>query len=131
MIGAENPFRSRALRRGVAVMALLLAVRALVPAGFMASATDAGLQLVFCDAGAMALQSGGHHAHHHHSQTGTTTDPGCPYAQSSGPAPLPALPVVASDVRYTHVVVPVEAARVAATSGPPRQQNPRGPPVLA
>jgi len=112
------------------VLALLLAVRALVPAGFMANASEAGFQLVFCDATAMAQHAGQHHSHHH-SQTGAATDPGCPYAQSAGPAPLPALPFVASDVRHAHVVVPVEAASVAATSGPPRQQTPRGPPVLA
>ena len=130
MTGPVHPFRLRTSGRSVAVLALLLAVRALIPAGFMASASDAGLQLVFCDAGVMAQHAGHHHAHHH-SQTGATTDPDCPYAQSAGPAPLPSLPVVASDVRHAQLVVPAEAAPVAATSGPPRQQTPRGPPVLA
>ena len=129
MTGPTHPFRLRAWRRSVGVLALLLLVRALVPAGFMASASEAGFQLVFCDAAAMA-QHAGHHTHHH-SRTGATTEPGCPYAQSAGPAPPPALPFVASDVRHAHVVVPVEAASGAATSGPPRQQTPRGPPVLA
>jgi hypothetical protein len=111
------------------ILALLLAVRALVPAGFMASATEAGLQLVFCDAAATAAQMAGHHAHHH--SHGGTTDPGCPYAQSSGPAPLPSIPMLASDVRFAQVVERAPAATLAFIQGPPRQQSPRGPPALA
>jgi hypothetical protein len=124
-----SPHRPRALRRSVAILALLLAVRALVPVGFMASATEAGIQLVFCDAGAIALQMGGHHAHHHHA--GGTTDPGCPYAQSSGPAPLPSLPMLASDVRVVRIAAPVESSAVIAPQGPHREQSPRGPPFLS
>jgi hypothetical protein len=122
-------FRPRALRHSVAILALLLAVRALVPMGFMASATEAGIQLVFCDAGAMAVHAAGHHAHHHHA--GGTTDPGCPYAQSSGPAPLPSLPMLASDVRIVCITSPVESSAVLALQGPLREQSPRGPPFLS
>ena len=112
------------------VLALLLALRALVPAGFMASATDAGFQLVFCDGATTAAPMAGHHHAHHHPQGGSA-DPACPYAQSSGPAPLPSLPIVATDVRFAPVVERVTIASVVVAQGPPRQQSPRGPPDLA
>jgi len=129
MADPASPFRPRAVRRSVAVLALLLALRALVPVGFMASATESGIQLVFCDAGAMAADVGGHHAHHHHA--GGTTDPGCPYAQSSGPAPLPSLPVLATDLRVVRLASPVESSAVVAHQGPIREQSPRGPPFIS
>jgi len=128
MVEPASPLRPRALRRSVAILALLLAVRALVPVGFMASATEAGVRLVFCDAGAVAGHMGGH-SHHHH--PGATTDPGCPYAQSSGPAPLPSLPMLASDVRFVRVVSPLESSATVVSQGPLRQQSPRGPPELS
>jgi hypothetical protein len=68
-----------------------------------------------------------HPSHHHHLQV----DPTCPYAQSAGPAPLPALPVlgpqpvVSAPLQSTHV------AQTYAQPGPSRRTFPRGPPELA
>jgi hypothetical protein len=109
----------------------MLCLRALVPAGFMLEPIDGRLAVVLCDtdaAGAVHHQGGQDHpSHHHHLQL----DPTCPYAQSAGPAPLPALPVlgpqpvVSAPLQLTHV------AQTYARSGPSRQNFPRGPPHLA
>ncbi len=120
------PVPSTATRRFTALLLLLLALRALVPAGFMATATAHGVEMVFCEPGAGASA---HHAHHH--SHGSAADPNCPFAQSAGPAPLPALPALAAappEVNFVHRILP---QRTAVASGPPRQQAPRGPPVLA
>jgi hypothetical protein len=126
MNGRESLFRGRAWKRIAIALIALLALRSLVPAGFMAIATDAGAQLVFCEPGA-ALGHG--HAHHH--SPGAATDPGCPYAQSSGPAPLPTLPALAADVRPLSIVPSVSRTSPTVRPGPRRQQTPRGPPALA
>jgi hypothetical protein len=118
------------LRQWVApIFIALLCARALIPAGVMLAPIGGQLEVVLCDADAAnALRHPGGHEHsgHHHS----ATDPTCPYAQSAGPAPLPSLPVVAAS---PIVVVPLAAAfdsQIFSTSGPARQQSPRGPPFL-
>jgi hypothetical protein len=83
-----------------------------------------------CDSDAVSA------AHHHHDHNGaghhhTQTDPTCPYAQSAGPAPLPALPTVAPAFLTIVSAPPTPAAQVHAHFGPIRQQTPRGPPLLA
>jgi hypothetical protein len=128
MTGPAVPLRPRRWTRFVAALALLLAVRALVPAGFMASTTEQGLQLVFCEAGVATSHAHGHP--HHHTDRGSP-DPGCPYAQSAGPAPLPTLPALAAEVPAAGFVATFTPAPVAVLQGPPRQQTPRGPPLLA
>jgi hypothetical protein len=113
----------------------MLCLRALVPAGFMLAPIDGRLAVVLCDSdarGAMQRHAGhdhvGHdHAGHHHTQT----DPTCPYAQSAGPAPLPALPVLAGAPLETVPVLPTHFAQTYAQFGPSRQQSPRGPPHFA
>jgi hypothetical protein len=113
----------------------ILCLRALVPAGFMLAPIDGRLAVVLCDSdapGAMQHRTGhdhaGHdHASHHHTQT----DPTCPYAQSAGPAPLPAPPVLAAAPLETVPVLPTHFAQTHAQFGPSRQQSPRGPPHLA
>src|SRR5579864_7917867 len=78
----------------------MLCLRAFIPAGFMLAPVGGQLAVVLCDTDAQGLapnQTPGHHGHdlavgHHHAQT----DPTCPYAQSSGPAPLPVVPVLAA-----------------------------------
>ncbi len=107
----------------------VLALRALVPAGFMAAPVDGTLQIVLCQPGAMT-------GHHHHSGSPDSgpqleVDPTCPYAQSAGPALMPTLPVLPA-VATMHRLEPPEAAtQTRLTLGPLRQQFPRGPPTLA
>lgn len=103
---------------------MLLGLRATIPAGFMAAPTSSGFAMVFCEPG--ALQG---HAHHHPGHG--ATDPSCPYAQSSGPASLPAPPALAADVRLAMRVQFGVPAAPATLSGPRRQQSSRGPPILA
>jgi hypothetical protein len=107
----------------------VLALRALVPAGFMAAPVDGTLQIVLCQPGAMA-------GHHHHpgspaSGPALEVDPTCPYAQSAGPALMPTLPVLPA-VAMMHRPEPPEAVtQTRLNFGPLRQQFPRGPPTLA
>ena len=109
----------------------MLCLRALVPVGFMLVPVDGRAVIVLCDSEAQGP------AHHHggHDHAGhpphTHADPTCPYAQSAGPAPLPALPVLAAGPAIHFFVLPEQLEQVHAHFGPPRQQYPRGPPHLA
>lgn len=109
----------------------MLCLRALVPAGFMLAPVEGQLAVVLCDAD--AARAAHHHAgqdhpgHHHHLQL----DPTCPYAQSAGPAPLPALPAMDPQPVVSTPIPVVHLGQVYAPCGPPRQQSPRGPPHLA
>jgi Protein of unknown function (DUF2946) len=113
----------------------VLCLRALVPVGFMLASVDGRLAIVLCDSDATTQlhdaavhHHGGHdHANHHHANL----DPTCPYAQSSGPAPLPALPVLAAAPISAEYIQPADPARNYSHFGPSRQQSPRGPPSLA
>jgi len=139
----------------------MLCLRAFIPAGFMLAPVDGRLVVVLCDTDASALtrdhtgprRSPGDHrdrasgfyaldhapSHHVHAKSDTTaaghhhaqTDPTCPYAQSSGPAPLPVLPALAAVQIATLSPRPSQAAQTHARFGPTRQQSPRGPPRLA
>ncbi len=111
-----------------ALLLPLLAVRALVPAGFMAAPVAGSVQIVFCDAGAMA---GHHHAGHDGGHHSPVADPTCPFAQSAGPAPLPSIPVLAADAAPHSFERILAVSQTAPASGPERQQTPRGPPTLA
>ena len=107
----------------------LLALRALVPSGFMATSVAGSMQMVFCEPGAMAGHH--HHAEHdtgHHSKA---VDQTCPFAQSAGPAPLPSLPVLATDAAPHGFALILAVSQTAPAFGPQRQQTPRGPPTAA
>ncbi len=108
----------------------VLLLRAAIPAGFMAASVDGALQIVLCQPQMM----GGPH-HHHHSGTQNPVpsgaDPTCPYAQSTGPALMPTLPVLPAMAVMHRVSAPAAATQLQFNFGPPRQQSPRGPPVLA
>ncbi len=124
--------RSRRLRL-LCLLALVLpvlAMRALVPAGFMAASVDGTLQIVLCQPGAMA----GHHHHHRappDSAPAVEVDPTCPYAQSAGPALLPTLAVLPAAAMMHRLETPAAATQTRLTFGPLRQCFPRGPPTLA
>jgi len=123
----------------------MLCLRAFVPAGFMFAPVDGQLEVVLCDTDALGAAQDhqarsdhqaprGVHAHHAHDHAGhhhAQTDPTCPYAQSSGPAPLPALPVLASVQIATLSAPSAQVAQTHSRFGPTRQQSPRGPPRLA
>jgi hypothetical protein len=88
---------------------------------------------VLCEPGVMTA---GHHHHHpgsdpgsHHD--GSHGDPTCPYAQSAGSAPLPALSVPTVGPVYDRVAAAPAATQTLLTSGPPRLRTSRGPPSLA
>jgi hypothetical protein len=108
----------------------MLCLRALVPVGFMLVPVDGRAVIVLCDSDAQAPAP-----HHSHDQAGHTqhthADPTCPYAQSAGPAPLPALPVLAAGPAIHFFVPPERLEQLHAHFGPFRQQYPRGPPHFA
>jgi hypothetical protein len=132
-----NRLRSGGARHWAAPFVLaMLCLRAFIPAGFMLAPVDGQLAVVLCDTDAPAGLQGhdaytqGHHAHaagHHHAKA----DPTCPYAQSSGPAPLPSLPLLAAVQVATASAPAVQVAQTHSRFGPTRQQSPRGPPRLA
>ena len=115
-------------RRLTTLLLVMLALRALVPAGFMLAPVDGQPAIVLCDTDAPGVphqHAGHHHAGHAH------LDPTCPYAQSAGPAPLPALPVLTGAPAATAGALPTPTAQVHARFGPSRQQSPRAPPLSA
>jgi hypothetical protein len=125
----------------------LLFLRALIPAGFMLAPVDGHLAFVLCSldlpvdamsAGAMpashhamhamhAMHAGRDHAGQQHGAHG---DPTCPYAQSSGPAPLPTLPLLLSGTTFEHPRLPAAITQTLLSFGPIRQPSSRGPPLL-
>ncbi len=109
----------------------MLFLRALVPAGFMLAPIDGTVAVVLCGPGVVA----GHQVHHALGHPAPEhdghADATCPYAQSAGSAPLPTLPALAGGVPID-VLAPAPAfTQTFLTSGPVRQQIPRGPPALA
>jgi hypothetical protein len=120
-----------AMRCAAPWVLVMLCLRALVPAGFMLAPIDGQLAVVLCntDAARAVHHHGGrdHPNHHHHLQV----DPTCPYAQSAGPAPLPALPVLGPQPVVSAPLLPTQVGETYARSGPSRQTFPRGPPDLA
>ena len=139
---AGSPYRLTARRRAallVLVVLPALAVRALLPVGFMPVIDDAGIHIGFCPGEAQppgALLTGPHFAHHHHhggAEHGTpasASHPPCLFALSACPAFVPAAPALA----------PLPPAAAALTAGPSspvlvpaivRAQTARGPPFPA
>ncbi len=115
----------------------LLALRALVPAGFMLGTVDGHLGFVVCEAG-LATDHPMHHAGMHHAGMHHEGMPGhsgahdsdCPYAQSAGAAPLPTLPWLAGALVPGALVALSESQQAPALSGPTREPASRGPPLL-
>jgi hypothetical protein len=111
----------------VALVAPVLALRALIPAGFMTASVDGAWQIVLCQP---ELMTGGHHHHQDHGSGPAGVDPTCPYAQSAGPALMPTLPVLPAMVAMHRAEQPLAITHTRLSFGPPRQQSPRGPPTL-
>jgi hypothetical protein len=104
--------------------------RALIPVGFMLEPVDGRAEIVLCGSDAphaLHDHGGDDHGAHHHSHADST----CPYAQSSGPAPLPASAVFGATLIAHVFLLPSQVQQTHAHFGPARQQAPRGPPHLA
>ncbi len=109
----------------IALLLPVLALRALLPAGFMPVAEASGFRIVLCSAGLQsgdASSSGG---------VGWPNDNDCPFAQglASGPPSVPlALALAARELR-----LPAEApeAQQCCGPGPQRVHSARAPPLSA
>ena len=126
--------RSRVARYWVgAFTVLVLALRVLVPSGFMLEHADGRFSMVLCAAAApthsMAgmhhhMQMGGHGAHH-------LATASCPFALSGGASIVASQALNVSDP-YFVALCPARPPAVASfPAAPPlRHQAPRGPPAL-
>jgi len=120
----------------------LVLLRGLVPAGFMLAPVEGNVAFVLCSvdmpaavmgAGAMQMPAGHRHGHasqDHGAPRGAHGDPTCPYAQSGGPSPLPALPVLAGGATFERPPLPAAITQTLLGFGPIRQPSSRGPPHL-
>jgi len=126
---ANGPACNRVRHPGMLWVLAMLALRALVPAGFMLAPEAGHLALVPCDVD--ARRAAGHHHEGPQHPLHAHPDPTCPYAQSAGPAPLPALPVLAAAPISTVRLLPAQSPQTFVPFGPSRQQSPRAPPRLA
>ena len=131
-MGRVDRLRGHARQWVLPLVLALLCLRALIPVGVMLAPIDGRLTLVLCDHDA----SGTAHPHHsghdpathsHHTQL----DPTCPYAQSSGPAPLPALPTLGREPSAPGLVRAERTEQRRTPFGPARWHSPRAPPILA
>lgn len=131
-----RPGKSHIARRGprartVLLVLAMLALRSPVPAGYMLASSDGAMGVVLCDTAAAASAHHHHAGHEHPDRAHAHPDPTCPYAQSAGPAPLPALPVLAAEPVADRTLLPQDSSQTLAAFGPLRQHPPRGPPLLA
>ena len=124
-----NRSRLCGVRRWAAPFVLvMLCLRALVPAGFMLAPLNGRLAVVLCDS--MAAPGGAHEHVGHHHPGHAHLDPTCPFAQSSGPAPLPAM-IDHTDARWVpQRVTPLLEQSLVLAEPPARYTAPRGPPPL-
>ena len=109
------------------LVAPVLALRALVPAGFMAASVDGRWQIVLCQP---ESRPGAHHHHHDPGSGSGDIDLTCPYAQSAGPALMPTLPALPAAIAMHREQQPQATTQTRLSFGPSRQQSPRGPPTL-
>jgi hypothetical protein len=126
--------RSRAARRWIGGLAVLaLALRSLVPTGFMLERLDGQLSMVLCAAAAPTLSMPGMHHDAHlggHAGHHLAAAASCPFALSGG-ATLASQVLKVPDPYF----LALRPARVPAlatlpAAPPPRHQAPRGPPAL-
>jgi hypothetical protein len=90
-MGSGTPFGSRHPIAVLALLFLALALRAVIPAGFMLAPDDAGrIGLVACSGSAPAAT---HHHHHGHDRNAPAEQP-CPFAIALAAATPPAPPAL-------------------------------------
>ena len=136
MMKGSFPHRLAAPRQ-VAFLALVIALRSLVPIGFMPVVDHTGIHFGFCPGEAQppGARLGQHHEHHqhgagNHDPSGSTSHAPCLFALSGSPALVPVMPSVAP-------LPPAIAARTVTLSSRVsvpaivRAQTPRGPPSHA
>jgi len=124
MTGRQLRPRSRLWWLALCALAVF-ALRALVPVGYMWTATEGHSRLVLCPAG-MHHAPGMHHSGHE-----APANDHCPYAHSGGAGLLAAQ--LAPVEPYYSLLQPARAPVVISVSAapPPRYHAPRGPPSLA
>lgn len=116
----------RRLHLVIALLLPLLALRALLPAGYMPSADAGGVRMVLCSAGLAALSTPDDGSHPARSHAGDD----CLFAHAALNAPPPhRVDVAAAVVPDGRFVVPLASA-APPSAGPPRQGGARAPPVL-
>ncbi len=125
----------RRLHLVIALLLPLLALRTLVPAGYMVTAADGGLRIVICDAGFAGGNTPAHHHgdHHGHQHGGTDPQPSggehCPFAHAAVNAPPPLL-VSGALVPLLQVTFTSRSSeQLPPATGPPRQTSARAPPL--
>lgn len=142
---AGFPYRLTTRRR-TALLALILlpalALRALIPVGFMPVIDGTGIHIGFCPGEAQppgalgAALAAGHLAHHHHDgganhgAPASASHPPCLFALSASPAFTPAAPAVAP-LPPAASALAAELTSRASVPAIVRAQSPRGPPFPA
>lgn len=129
-------------QRRVALLALMLALRALVPVGFMPVIDHTGIHIDFCPGEAQppgalhGVPGAGQVAHHHqhgaaeHGSRGSASHPPCLFALSGSPAFVSLAPAVAPLPPAAAALVPELTSRLSVPAIL-RAQTPRGPPFPA
>ena len=138
----------RRLRKLIWWMLLLLALRGLVPVGFMVDASHGELAIVVCPGHIVTAQDGaagsgiGHDAESH-AASGQDSSPGsapqhsqpaqkpCPFTVASGPAPLAAFAPVLAHAQPIDDHQFLASTESESSFGPIRAQLSRAPPVLS
>lgn len=130
----------RHLRRLIMLLVPLLALRALVPTGYMVASGSGELRLVLCDAslgGSDMHAMSGHqehdpHLHHHGDGNGHDRMPSagehCPFAHAPFNAPPARMLVVASVHAPVFRFLSRSIEHLPPTTGPPRETSARAPP---
>ena len=137
------PHRSR---KFTWLLLALLALRGLVPAGYMIDTTGGSLSLVVCSSGVYSAAAQADHSkhaeHHHHHQNSHQNEESnkesaasdhsiCPFALAATGAPTPVLPAidVAASTEIGRIVD--NGSSLFGTFGPSRAQQSRAPPSFS
>src|SRR5215831_12172654 len=106
----------------------LIALRGLVPTGYMIDATQEGVSIVVCDSGIYKDSAPTHHPHHHDQGSGKHDHSICPFAVAATSGPTPSLPLAIFDAAGAVDRIHSVDEFPAGLSGPSRAQQPRAPP---
>lgn len=139
----------RRLRLLIVLLLPLLAVRALLPDGYMLATGSGQLRMVLCDAGLTGWRSPApadqqhdphqhHDSHQHHDQNqhddgddSPTVGENCPFALAAVHAPAPHLLTGVATPAPEFRFLSRYADQLPPATGPPRQASARAPPVSA
>lgn len=119
----------RHLRIAVALLLPLLALRALLPAGYMVANAAGELRIVMCSTGLAAWGAPAPAMPGDHDKPLPDHGDDCPFAHSSMQAPPPYL-VHSADAPVPVFLFPSNPSdHIPPATGPPRQHGARAPPV--